>query len=62
MQIVVLSPHEQTEDEPDLAAAAKQGDYLYTIQTMPKRYVQKQHRDRAVMNLIKKRKDRECAW
>ncbi|ETW97853.1 MAG: hypothetical protein ETSY1_21085 [Candidatus Entotheonella factor] len=62
VQIVVLSPHEQTEDEPDLAAAAKQGDYLYTIQTMPKRYVQKQHRDRAVMNLIKKRKDRECAW
>ncbi len=62
VSITVLSPYEWSADAPDLAAAAKQGDYIYTIQTMPKRYVQNQYRDRAVMAMIKKRKNRKCAW
>ncbi len=62
LKISVLSPYELTDDEPDLATAAKQGDYIYTVQSVPKRYIQKEHRDRAVMAMVKKRKTRECAW
>ncbi len=62
LNIVVLSPYEQTSDPSELAEAAKRGDYLYTIYTLPKRYVQKANRDRAVMAMIKKRKAQSCAW
>ncbi len=62
VNIVVLSPYERTDDASVLSEAAKQGDYIYAIHTMPKRYVQKAHRDRAVMDMIKKRKVRQCAW
>ncbi len=62
LKISVLSPYELTADTPDLAAAAKQGDFIYTIQTLPVRYVQKEHRDRAVRAMMKKRKAHQCAW
>ncbi len=62
LDIKVISPYERTDDAAPFADVAKQGDYLYAIQTMPKRYVQKEHRDRAVMAMIEKRKGHECAW
>ncbi len=62
LNIQVLSPYERNADDPELADAAKQGDYIYTIQTMPVRYVKKEHRDKAVMAMIKKRKAHQCAW
>ena len=60
--IVVLSPHEQPSEAADLTAVAEQGDYIYTIQPMPKRYVQKEHRDQAVMAMMKKRHTYPCPW
>jgi uncharacterized iron-regulated protein len=62
LNIRVLSPYERADDALDLTAAAKQGDYLYTLQAMPKRYVQKEYRDRAVRAMIAKRQDFQCAW
>jgi hypothetical protein len=62
LNIRVLSPYERADDALDLTAAAKQGDYLYTLQAMPERYVQKEYRDRAVRAMIAKRQDFQCAW
>jgi len=62
MNIKVVSPYEQAEAAPDLTAAVQQGDYLYTIQPMPERYVQKENRDQAMMAMRKKRPTTPCAW
>jgi len=62
LTIQVLSPYERTDATPDLSAAAQQGDYLYTIQAMPERYVQKEKRDQAVTAMMKNRKPTPCAW
>lgn len=62
LKMKVLSPYERAAEAPDLAAAAKQGDYIYTIQTMPQRYVQQEHRERAVKAMMKKQKTYQCAW
>ncbi len=58
----VLSPYERASHTTELIDVVKQGDYIYTVQVMPKRYVQKQHRDRAIMTMIKKRKAHQCDW
>ncbi len=62
LTIKVLSPYERTDATPDLSAAAQQGDYLYTIQAMPERYVQKEKRDQTVTAMMKNRKPTPCAW
>jgi uncharacterized iron-regulated protein len=60
--IKVLSPYEQTETAPDLGVVTQQGDYIYILQAMPKRYVQKEKRNRAVTAMMKQREPTPCAW
>jgi uncharacterized iron-regulated protein len=62
LTIKVLSPYEEPAAARDLAAATRQGDYIYLIQAMPRRYVQKENRERAVRAMMKKRKTPQCAW
>jgi uncharacterized iron-regulated protein len=62
LNIRVISPYAQTADAIDLATATQQGDYIYIVQALPKRYVQKQHRDRAVRAMMERQKAHQCPW
>ena len=62
LNISVISPYARTADAIDLATATQQGDYIYIVQALPKRYVQKQHRDRAVQAVMERKKAHQCAW
>ena len=62
LDIRVISPYARTADAIDLATTTQQGDDIYTVQALPKRYVQKQHRDRAVKAMMERKKAHPCAW
>jgi uncharacterized iron-regulated protein len=62
LNIRVISPYARTADAIDLATATQQGDYIYIVQALPKRYVQKQHRDRAVRAMMERQKAHQCPW
>ena len=62
LNIRVISPYARTADAIDLATATQQGDYIYIVQALPKRYVQKHHRDRAVKAMMERKKAHQCAW
>lgn len=55
LKIIVISP-QFTNEEVDWS----RGDYVYRIQAMPTRYIKSENQNKAIMRMMKKRKNAKC--
>ena len=62
LKISVISPYGVTAETIDMAAVTVRGDYIYTVQRIPQRYVQKAHRGRSAAVGRKREKPQQCVW